>query len=209
MKHSIIKCLILSLLPFLFSCRASKDCVTSAGNNTGLIGSVIELDSNSPALYSADFDIMKVHFSGLIAFRKMPVNNETRIVFLTETGIRMMEYRYSGVKMENTYSMEAMKKKSTIKFIGRFLKMLLIKPECKLTCTTSQNQENIYFCKMKKGYYTCKSNNGVKYHACLYYGKKNQVEAKYAGSETLPDEIHLILPMHTNIQMKRALNAFK
>ena len=209
MKQSIIKFLILSACILAASCHAPKKCITAGNTQSFTFLPVIALDSNAPALYSADFDVMKYHFSGLIAFRKMTANKETRIVFLTETGIRLMEFRYANHKIENTYCMDAMKKKSTIKFIGRFIRMLLTEPDCRSICAYEENDRNNIFCNTGNGYYTCKINNGVKEQTLFYNGKNKQIDAKYSDSQTLPDEIRLILPMHTNIQMKRAINAFK
>jgi hypothetical protein len=209
MKLSTIKYLILSLLIFAAACHVPKDCLRTNTSIIHAIKPIIALDSSAPVLYSADFDVMKYHFSGLIAFRKMIANNETRIVFLTETGIRMMEFKYSDNKIENTFCMDAVKKKLTVKFIGRFIQMLLTEPDCKGLCVTQQNSESNYFCKTKNGYYTFKLNNGVKENALLLNGKNKQAEAKYIDSQTIPDEIKIIMPLHTNIQMKRAINAFK
>lgn len=209
MKLSTIKYLIPSLLIFASACHVPKNCLRIDKGTSQIIRPIIALDSNAPVLYSADFEVMNYYFSGLIAFRKMPVNNETRIVFLTETGIRMMEFRYYNNEIENTFSIDAVKKKSTVKFIGRFIRMLLTEPECKNLCEFNQNDKNNYFCKTKNGYYTCRLNNGGKEHALLFYGKNKQVTANYTILQTVPDEINIIMPMHTNIQMKIALNAFK
>lgn len=209
MKLSTIKYLILSLLIFASACRVSKDCLTADYGSIHKINPVIDLDSSAPVLYSADFKVMKYHFSGLIAFRKMPVNNETRIVFLTETGIRMMEFKYADNKINNTFCIDAVKKKSTVKFIGRFIQMLLTEPVCKELCIEKQNSQDNYFCRTKNGYYTCRLNNGVKGHVLFFNGKNKQVEANYSSSPMTPEEINTIMPMHTTIQMKRVYNAFK
>jgi len=209
MKISTIKYFILSLTLIFTACYTPRPCITPNNSIEIYIKPVITLDSSLPVLYSADFEVMKYHFSGLIAFRKMLENNETRIVFLTETGIRMMEFQYSNKKIVNTFCIDAMKKRRMMRFTGSLIQLLLIQPECKRLCTIENNTKNNFFCKTKNGYYTCRLNNGVKDYIRLYNGRKKQIEAHYVHSSGLPDDIDLIMPMNTAIQMKKVDNAFK
>jgi hypothetical protein len=208
MYLSKLKYLILSILAFS-ACNAPRDCISVNNPSEIELAPVISLDSTAPALYSGEFEVMKYRFSGLIAFRKMPENQETRIVFLTEVGIRVMEFTFAKGEIKNTYCLEAAQRKSIIRFIGSFLQMLLSPPEYQSLCLVKTDDKTDYFCKLKKGYATYKFAGKDISYIFLHKNRKNTVEGKYATSSALPDEISVKLKFNTQIQLKRVNNAFK
>jgi hypothetical protein len=208
MYLSKLKYLILSLLVFS-ACNAPKNCIRISNHGDIKLTPVISLDSNSPVLYSAEFEALKYKFSGLIAFRKMPENQETRIVFLTEIGIRVMEFTFRNGEIINTYCIEAIQRKSIVRFIGSFLQMLLDDPGYQSVCLSKTDTKSDYFCKLKKGYATYEFIGDKKTHLSLHKGRKKNSEGNYISSSSLPDEILVNMKYKTQIQLKRVNNAFK
>jgi len=170
---------------------------------------IISLDSTTPVLYSAEFEVLKYKFSGLIAFRRMPENKETRIVFLTEVGIRVMEFTFQNEEITNTYCIEAIQRKSIKKFIESFLQMLLSKPDPHSVYLSKTDTKSDYFCRLKKGNATYEFIANKRTHVLLHKGRKKISEGKYLISSTLPDEILVTMKYNTQIQLKKVDNAFK
>jgi hypothetical protein len=208
MNLSILKYLILSIF-FFSACYVPKNSVRLSNQVEVPLVAIIDLDSNTPVLYSAEFEVMKYKFSGLIAFRYMPENKETRIVFLSEVGIKIMEFAYRDGKIYNTFCIEAVQRKSIVKFLGSFLEMLLSNPECHSVYLNKTDAKSDYFCKLKKGSATYKFTGTNRTNVLLYKGRKKKSEGKYVMSSSLPDEILVGMKHKTQIQLKRVNNAFK
>jgi hypothetical protein len=170
---------------------------------------LIELKTNAPVLYSADFKALQYHFSGLVAFRSMIDSNEIRIVFLSEVGIKVMEFKYTDGILMNTYCIESFKRKAFLKFAGNFIEMLLNKPEYRRVCSTNSNNKSTYFCRSMKSHsvYDFSGNNIER--AIIKEGRKKKAEGKYFNSPDVPDEIDVQMKYRTHIQMKKVNNAFK
>jgi hypothetical protein len=139
----------------------------------------------------------------------MPENKETRIVFLTEVGIKVMEFTFHSGEITNTYCIEAVKRKSIVKFIGTFLQMLLNDPVCRSVYLVKTDEKSDYFCKLKKGCATYKFTGENRTQVFLQKGRKKQSEGKYVISSSLPEEILVIMKYSTRIQLKRVNDAFK
>jgi hypothetical protein len=170
---------------------------------------LIELKINTPVLYSADFEVLKYHFSGLIAFRSMIDSNEIRIVFLSEVGIKVIEFKYTNGILMNTYCIESLKRKAFLKFVGNFVEMLLNKPDYRRVCSTNSNNKSTYFCRSMKSYSVFEySGNNIE-RAIIKEGKKKKAEGTYRNSLDLPEEIVVQMKYNTLIQMKKVNNAFK
>jgi hypothetical protein len=203
-----IKYLILSALLFT-ACNAPKDCIRTSIPPEHPLLPLIALDSSAPVMYSAEFEVLKYNFSGLIAFRQMPQDQQTRIVFLSEVGIRIMEFSFQNGKIINTYCFDAIKKKSVVKFLGGFLQMLLSSPNYHSVCLTQTDHKSDYFCKLEKGYATYGFIDNNRSHVLLHMGRKHYAEGKYVLSPMLPDEILTTMKFNTKIQLKKVNNAFR
>jgi hypothetical protein len=203
-----IRYLILSILIYS-SCGVPKESIRVSNPLEVQLSAIISPDSNAPVLYSAEFEVLKYQFSGLIAFRRMPEKKEIRIVFLTEVGIRVMEFSFNNGEIENTYSMEAIKKKSIVKFTGSFLQLLLTEPGCHSVYLNKTDTKSDYFCRLKKGNAIYEFNGINRTHVLLNKGRKKKTEAYYISSSFVPDEIFVNMKYHTQIQLKKVDNAFK
>lgn len=198
-----------SLLFVLISCGGPQDCITIQVNTSTDIQPVIHLTDNSPVLYRANFEVLKYHFSGLIAFRKVSEYNEIRIALLSEVGLKLMEFSYSQFQIKNTYCSPAIQKKSIPKFIGGLLEMLIHTPECMSTCLYTRGNKSNYFCRAKSGNIFIETNSDGRLTMELHTSKKKGVKSLYTGSTELPDEITVKMKYRTTIILKKVTNAFK
>ena len=199
----------LSILFVLLSCSKPKECSTMPYDTSSVIQPVIHLVDNTPVLYHASFEVLKYHFSGLIAFRKIGENGEIRIALLSEVGLKLMEFKYINHQISNTYCASAITKKSIPRFIGSFLEMLIFKPECKRTCLYREGDKSNYFCRTgSKKVYINTNNKGRLTMEC-YTSKKKGVISLYTESSELPDEITVAMKYKTSIVLKKVSNAFK
>jgi hypothetical protein len=208
MHLSKLKYLILSILVFS-ACNAPKNCIKVTNAPDVLLLPVIALDSSAPVLYRGEFEVLKYKFSGLIAFRKMPENKETRVVFLTEVGIRVMEFTFRDGKIKNTYCIQTVQRKSIIRFISSFLQMLLEYPDYHSLCLSKTDTKRDYFCKLKKGYASYEFTGDSRTHMLMYKGNRKYTDGSYVVSSSLPDTILTVMKFKTQIQLKRVNNAFK
>jgi hypothetical protein len=168
---------------------------------------VIYLVTDAPVLYSSEFEIMNYRFSGLIAFRKMN-DGEIRSVFLSETGLRIMEFGFKNGEIQNTYCVSFLNKKRIIKFVQKFIILLLEKPECEKFCIEDAGNKSISFCKhMKKRIYVEELKH-KRINACFSRGNSKAC-GTYADSAELPDKIRIRMGYRTRISLKKVTNAFK
>jgi hypothetical protein len=209
MKISTKVCLLLSVFFLSAACYAPKGCISCDRPVNLNFDPVLKLAVDTPELYNTDIAVMKHRLSGLIAFRRMSDSDTTRIVFLTETGMRMMEFSHSNGHATNTYSMDALKKNTTIKFMDSFIEMLLYEPQIRKTCCTISLNKSNYFCKLKKGSAEFEYIDNMKTRTYLQKNRKNTAEARYGLSPHLPDEINIRMKYHTKIQLKKVYHAFK
>jgi len=193
----------------LYGCNTQYKCADRSYTDDFIYSPIIHLVDNTPVLYSSEFDIMKYRFSGLIAFRQMPDTNEIRIVFLSETGLRLMEYRYFHGEINNTYCIAVADKKQVKKFIGKFLLLLIDNPNCADICPETTDEKSIYFCRNKRTKLKAEIKNDQKINACIAL-KNNRVCGTYTDSEELPEAI-LVTMSHKKIRINltRVDNAFK
>jgi hypothetical protein len=209
MKHFLITSFILSVLLILGSCIVPKECLKIQDENLPVIHPVIHLDDNSPVLYQADFEVFNYHFSGLIAFRKIDDSDEIRIAFLSEMGLKLLEFSFSGKQLKNTYCSPVVQKKSILKFMGRFTEILIHEPECKSTCFYTEGDKSNYFCRARHEKVFIETSKNVRTEMHLKQTGKKGTSAVYAASGELPDEITVKMKYSTTINLKRVINAFK
>ena len=122
--------LFLSIVICLTGCKTPYKCTVNSDNEDFKFAPVIHLVSNEAVLYSSEIEVLKYQFSGLIAFRLMPDTDELRIVFLSETGLKLMEFNYKNDRIINTYCAPFADRKQVKKFIGKFLYLLISNPLC-------------------------------------------------------------------------------
>lgn len=199
----------LSFLLLLGSCSLPKECVPTQKEHTSVIKPVIHLTDNTPVLYQANFEVLKYHFSGLIAFRKIGENDEIRIAFLSEVGLKLMEFSYLKNQIENTYCSPAITKKSIPKFIGSFLELLIHTPECKSTCFYADGEKSNYFCKAKSEKVFVEVDDGERTKMELQKFGNKGVISSYTGLTELPGDITVQMKYRTTIVLKKVANAFK
>jgi hypothetical protein len=209
MKISTILYLLLNVLILLTSCSVPKNCIQCDLSASIEPNPVIALKNETPVLYSTDIQVTKYHFSGLVAFRQMPDSAGIRIVFLTEVGIRMMEFSYINNVIKNTYCFDAINRKSIVSLMSAFVDFLLEQPDCKNICYNSSENKSNYFCKSKKGSAVFVYIDNSKDQVIFSEGSKKSAVAKYISSSYLPDEIQVKMKHRTVIQMKKVNNAFK
>lgn len=209
MRIMKIKYLILSIFLILTGCGVPRNCIQCDQSSVLDTGAIITLTNQEPILYSSEIKLLKYHFSGLMAFRQMPDSSGVRIVFLSQVGLRVMEFNYKNGNINNTYCPDIIKKQSYIKFIGSIMKALLDQPDCRKTCIKNSENKSDYFCRLKNGYHELEYFNNADVHLILKKGRKLRGEAQYSRSSCLPDEIKLKMRYHSVIQMKKVDNAFK
>jgi hypothetical protein len=209
MKISLKICLLLNILVLLTGCSTPQNCIRSEFPSAIAFDPIIKLSNDAPVLFNADIKVLKYHFSGLIAFRRMADSSTIRIVFLTAVGLKMMEFSYSNGKVSNSYCLEALKKKSAIKLVDKFLEMLLEQRVVKKTCYNSTLNKSGYFCKLNKGCAELEFTENMKSRILLKECNKKTADAIYSLSSNLPDEINVKMKYKTVIQLKKVDNAFK
>jgi hypothetical protein len=193
----------------LSGCNTQYKCADQSYANDFVYTPIIHLVDNSPVLYSSEFDIMKYRFSGLIAFRQMPDTNEIRIVFLSETGLKLMEYQYFLGEIKNTYCIAVADKRQIKKFIGKFLLLLINKPDCIDICIETTDEKSIYFCRNKRTKLKAEIKKNEKINECIAL-KNSRVCGTYTDSEELPKKIVVsISHKKIRINLTRVDNAFK
>jgi hypothetical protein len=198
----------LSLLWILASCATPAGCLKKESSPTD-IPAILTLPDEKPVLYRAQFGFLKYHFSGLVAFRKMEELQEIRIAFVSEVGLKIMEYRYTAEGIENTYCMPAIYRKSMVKFVGQYLNMILRSPGNGYCCPPEKSPESTNICRADKKDIVLSSleENGLQRQ--FSSSRKKQIRAIYKESENIPDTIWVTMKYNTNIEMKLVGNAFK
>lgn len=200
--------LFLSICFCLAACKTPSKCLVSSEVENFNFKPVIDLASNKPVLYSSEFKVLKYRFSGLIAFRHMIKEDEIRIIFLSETGLKLMEFNYKNGEINNSYCISLADRKQVKKFVKKFLLLLIEKTDCKNICIEKTNEKSVYFCKTQG----IKLNTGTienqRIHSCIST-RKSTVYGTYSLSAELPDEIEVTMSHKTRIKLKRVDNAFK
>ena len=209
MKLSMKIYLLLSTFGLLTCCMVPKNCTQCDLPATIELNPIIAFTDVTPVLYSSHFEVLKYNFSGLVAFRQMPDSSQIRIVFLSEVGIRIMEFSYDNGKVTNTFCLDAIKRKSTINFISHFIEILLQQPSCRKICFEGSENKSNYFCKSKKGCAEFEYLDKRKVKTIFQEGRKKKADAIYSVSSYLPDEIEVKMRYKTVVHLKKVENAFK
>ena len=200
---------IFELFLVMVSCTVPKECTSIHEEYIPEVQPVLHLTNNSPVLYQADFEVFKYHFSGLIAFRNDMDNHEIRIVFLTEVGLKLMEFSFTGNKMVNTFCSPVITKKSIPKFTGDFLSQLIEKPECRSICFYREGEKNKYFSRKGSKKIFLTAENGNRNEMEIRVRGEKGVKSYYPESDEIPDIIVVKMRYSTTIMLKRVSNAFK
>jgi hypothetical protein len=206
---SKIKYLILSIILIVTSCAIPRDCIQCDRSSLPGVGPIIGFADEKPVLYTTQLDILKYHFSGLMAFRQMADSSGIRVVFLSQVGLRVMEFSYKGGVVTNTYCPEIIKKHSYVKFICSLIQTLLTEPGYRKICVKNSENKSDYFCRSKKGYREFEYLDNNKKLMMIRNGRNSKGEATYGYSAFLPDEIYLKLKYNAILRMKKIDNAFK
>ncbi len=200
--------LFLSISICLAGCKTPYKCFVSSEVENFNFEPVINLVGNEPVLYSSQFEIMKYKFSGLIAFRHMLEDDETRIVFLSETGMKLMEFNYKNDEISNSYCISFVNRKRVIIFVNKFLLMLISKPDCKDICLEKTDEKSVCFCKNHRIKLKTETRENHKISFC--FSKGNGIACGvYTDSEELPETIEVKMSHNTRINLKKVNNAFK
>jgi len=200
--------LSISIFICVAGCSTPYSCSVNSDPEIFSFEPIVHLTENKPVLYTSEFSIMNYKFSGLIAFRKMEGTSETRIVFLTEIGLKLMEFNYKDGLITNNYCIPAANKKQVKKFVARFLLLLLEKPVCKTICMETADEKSIYFCKNHKRKLSAETLRNYK-NSCSFKNKYGMAIGTYSTSENLPEIIEVRMSHKTRINLKRVDNAFK
>ena len=197
-----------SIILLFISCGTPRNCTRIADLPDSLHFPVLPVPVEKPVLYQAEFNVLKYKFSGLIAFRRMN-NDEIRIVFLSEAGPKIMEFVFKDGKSHNTYCMEALQRKSLLKFIGHFIDLLLENPPEKHVCQSTDNKEIIYFYRSGRQRCQVTTLNGEITYAGFRKNRRTRAEGTYEDLSDLPSTIEIHMKYHTDIQLKLIRHAFK
>ncbi|MBN2523633.1 MAG: hypothetical protein JXB24_10185 [Bacteroidales bacterium] len=200
--------LSISISICVVDCSTPYSCSVNPDPENFSFEPIVHLTENKPVLYTSEFHIMNYTFSGLIAFRKMQETSETRIVFLSEVGLKLMEFNYKNGLITNNYCILAANRKQVKKFVAKFLLLLLEEPVCKTICMKTADENNIYFCKNHKRKLSAKTSGNYKRSASI---KKEYgiATGTYSKSESPPEIIEVRMKHKTRINLKRLDNAFK
>jgi len=122
---------------------------------------VIQLDSNTPALYHASFKVLKYKFTGLVVFKYLPATQETRVVFLAEAGLSIAEFSFKNNTVECIRVLPMVDRKAAKKYLTRIIHMVLAESSCTKEKITTKDDITTHICKGKKGkhYYIYKQNS--------------------------------------------------
>lgn len=115
--------------------------------------------------YSASIDVLKNHLTGLLVIKQVD-SVSTRLVFVTELGMKMFDFEVKNNEVNAIYVFEPLNKPQLIQALKRnFNNMLLLNLDSfhsSEICTNNRFPKIIYHKKRKdKWYYTGSTNNGV------------------------------------------------
>jgi len=104
-------------------CRYNKIKATAFVTDS-LQASPVEIDTTGKLLYRSFIYTPKKSFSGLFLFKKM-AGKKTRIILLSEVGLRFMEFEYSDKEIELLYCVDFLNKNNIIKTFKKNILILL------------------------------------------------------------------------------------
>jgi hypothetical protein len=196
-------------LLILPGCSAIRNCKDNSSSTPPVVKPILDLKEEAPVLYQAKFSVFRYNFSGLIAFRRMSPEKEVRIAFISETGIKLMEFSYDGEVVSNTYCMPAISKKSRMRFVGQFLKLILHQPGCRRYCHTDNDQNSYYVCQAKGERVNLIFDDHSLKSMHLRKSRSQNAIAVFLPDDDTPATIEVNMPYRTKIHMKLIENAFK
>lgn len=138
----------------------------------------------------------------------MAEENELRIAFISEMGLKLMEFSYKNNEVTNTYCMPAIYKKARMKFVGQFIYLILHQPKCTELCQLEKLPNSSYFCKTGGEKISLFYEKGLKKEMELQQSRKKIAKSHYNLDVNLPDTIWVDMKFKTRIQMTMLNNAF-
>lgn len=126
MRPSLITCLLLSSILLLSGCAISKykrlSCDKIVMNESDLAP---VLPPSGAMKYKTSIDVLNNHLTGLLIIKKTD-SLTTRIVFVTELGMKMFDFEAQGNHMRAVYVFDPMNKPAFIEALKRNFNDLLL-----------------------------------------------------------------------------------
>ena len=159
-------------------------------------------------LYKAAVNLYGKKFGGLLLIKNM-ADSSYRIVFTTETGIKLFDFEIKGEKFTVHYCIEKFNRDAVLNTIASDIKLLLLENRKNQTAqllSRSEEPSKIYRFTSEKtqDYYFTNSENKQLKELRQVMGKKTKVViALQYGAGIVPNNIHIA---HKNIRLKIDLN---
>ncbi len=157
MRPSLITCLVLSSLLLLSGCAISRykhlSCDKIVMNENDLAPVI---PPSGLVKYKTNIDVLKNHLSGLLIIKKTD-SLTTRIVFVTELGMKLFDFEAKGRHIEAVYVFDPLNKPLMIDALKRnFNNLLLLNAYGQETGKCSKGNRQIFEIKEAKAkrYYT-------------------------------------------------------
>ena len=161
-------------------------------------------------LFNTSIDIYKKHFSGLMVVKPMPEDNY-RVVFLTEVGIKIFDLEFSADSAAKVhYMMEAMNRKALVNTLTRDISLVLMNPKSGTTpeCLQQRKSDDLVYLyreQSRKNYYFVRSPSDNPYLAKQAGCITNKVKARLFGNTE--SGLDSVLIRHENIRL--SLNLYR
>jgi len=197
---SLINILTISFYNFVFPLHAQDE--LKIINHSAVI-----VPNDAPLLYHSSFRVLNYEFTGLVVFKNSSDEECIDVVFLSEFGLSIAEFKFSDNKAECIRCIPAVDRRPAKKYLAGIIEMALIKSEnCKLHFTKKENN-NLYFCKGKKGkHYYIYSSDSLKQ---IIYKKFNRKIIADCSKDILSEKITVQKRKKTLVEMKIVRDAFK
>lgn len=216
-KHSAEIKKMKALLPLLFVCVFFGGCAVNRYSKLTLIErkSMDSTDlaplfkkSETAPLYKTEVKLYGKKFGGLLLIKGM-IDSSYRVVFTTETGIKLFDFEIKAEKFTVHYCIEKFNRDAVLTTIANDIKLMLLENRMNQTASlykSDKDQELVYQfsnTKTEDYYLKNKSNNRV-LKVEQMAGKKSKVviDLQYATT-TAPSVIKIV---HKNIRLKIDLN---
>lgn len=168
MRPSLITCLVLSSILLLSGCAISRykhlPCDKIVMNENDLAPVI---PSSGLIKYKTSIDVLKNHLTGLLIVKKTD-SLTTRIVFVTELGMKMFDFEAKDNQLHAVYVFDPLNKPVMIEALKRnFNNLLLLNAYGQETGKCSQGNRQVYQIKdaVNKRYFTVEDTNT---HAALW-----------------------------------------
>jgi hypothetical protein len=193
----------------LSSLLLSITCISAAGQpDKHQNRAIIHLASGESVLYHASFKVLKYHFTGLIVFKNISETEETRIVFLSETGLSIAEFTFRNNKAECLRTIPVLDRSSAKRYLEKLLEKILRTSTCNKVKTSNSETSEIVKCKGKKGrHYYLYTSNELKEITYRQGAFKNTTG--YISREGITTRVDVKKGKKSKVEMKIVENAIK